>query len=134
MRNFLCPKCDGHLRIGDFLVFKIMNSDKKKALIFLSPQIGNYSSIKHPEYKVDKGELLEFYCPLCNNSLKSDVHQDLVQITMMDGNRNFFDVYFSRINGEHCAYETKDELIRIEGEDAGKYTFFKIGQKYKKYF
>jgi len=134
MNDFLCPKCGDHLRVGENLILKIKNVKKQNALLLLSPQVGNYSSIKHPDFVIRQGELLEFYCPLCNTSLKSDIHENLVHVIMKDENRNISDVYFSRISGEHSTYETKGELIHIEGEDAGRYTYFKIGHRYKKYF
>ncbi|MDQ1296058.1 MAG: hypothetical protein QG611_36 [Bacteroidota bacterium] len=134
MNDFLCPKCGDHLRVGENLVLKIKNAGKKNALLLLSPQVGNYSSIKHPEFEIRKGELLEFYCPLCGTSLKSDIHENLVHVIMKDESGNNFDVYFSRIAGEHSTYETKGDLIHIAGEDAGRYTYFKIGDRYKKYF
>lgn len=134
MNDFLCPKCKGHLRVGDHLIFKVKNDEKKDALLLLSPQIGNYTSIKHPSYKVKDGEFLEFFCPLCNASLKSDIHKNLALVLMKDEEEKSFAVYFSQVAGEHSTYETDGDSVHMEGEDAGRYTYFKIGEKFKKYF
>jgi len=70
MNDFLCPKCKGHQRVGDHIIFK----------------------------------------------------------------EKSFVVYFSQVAGEHSTYETDGDSVHMEGEDAGRYTYFKIGEKFKKYF
>lgn len=134
MNDFLCPKCKGHLRVGDQIIFKVKNGIKQNALLLLSPKIGNYSSVKHPSFEFNQGEILEFYCPLCNGSLKSDIHQNLALVLMKDESGKSFVVYFSQVAGEHSTYEIDGDSIHITGENAGIYTYFKIGDKFKKYF
>jgi uncharacterized protein YbaR (Trm112 family) len=133
MNDFLCPKCKGHLRVGDHIIFKVKNDLKQSALLLLSPQLGNYSSVKHPTFEFKQGEILEFCCPLCNGSLKSDIHQNLALILMKDETGKSFVVYFSQVAGEHSTYETDGEAVRAAGENAGLYTYFKVGDKFKKY-
>jgi uncharacterized protein YbaR (Trm112 family) len=134
MNDFLCPKCKGHLRVGDHIIFKVKNGIKQSALLLLSPQLGNYSSVKHPSFEFNQGEILEFYCPLCNGSLKSDIHQNLALILMKDETDKSLVVYFSQVAGEHSTYEIDGEAVRVAGENAGLYTYFKVGDKFKKYF
>lgn len=134
MNDFLCPKCKGHLRVAENIIFKVKNDKEEHALLLLHPQIGNYSSVKHPSFKFGEGEQLEFYCPLCNKSLKSDIHENLALVLMRDEKGKGFAVYFSQVAGEHSTYETDGNSVHIEGEDAGRYTYFKIGEKFKKYF
>jgi transcription initiation factor IIE alpha subunit len=134
MNDFLCPKCKDHLRVGDHLIFKVKNIAKQSALILLSPQIGNYSSVKHPSFEFKQGESLEFFCPLCSASLKSDIHKNLALVLMTDETEKKYAVYFSQIAGEHSTYETDGDSVHAEGEDAGRYTYFKVGEKFKKYF
>ena len=80
----LCPKCREYLRVGDHIIFKVKNSKKQSALLLLSPQIGNYTSHKHPTFEIQTGEILEFYCPLCNTSLISDIHKNLAHVILLD--------------------------------------------------
>jgi predicted RNA-binding Zn-ribbon protein involved in translation (DUF1610 family) len=133
MNDFLCPKCNGQLRIGEYLIFRVSNQKKQNGLILLSPQIGNYTSVKHPSFEVQKEEILEFSCPVCNSCLVSDIHKNLAHVLMHDDAGQLHEVYFSQVTGEHSTFETAGESIRITGEDAGKYTYFKIGEKFKKY-
>ncbi len=134
MQNFLCPRCMGHIRVGDHIIFKVKNSKKQSALLLLSPQIGNYSSVKHPSFDVETGETLEFCCPICNASLVSDIHKNLAHVILNDDSGKSNDVYFSRIVGEFSTFETHGDSVHIEGADAGRYTYFKIGDKFRKYF
>jgi hypothetical protein len=133
MNDFLCPKCKEHLRVGEHIIFKVKNSKKQSALLLLHPQIGNYSSIKHPSFEFNKGDILGFFCPLCSSALKSDIHQNLAMVTMVDETGKYIDVYFSQVVGEHSTYEAMGDSVHAAGEDAGKYTYFRLGDKFKKY-
>jgi hypothetical protein len=133
MNDFLCPKCLEHIRVGDNIIFKVRNSRKQSALLLLSPQIGNYASVKHPTFEIQSGEYLEFYCPLCNASMMSDIHKNLARVILHDETGKTSDVYFSQIVGEHSTYQTDGDSVRVSGADAGKYTYFKVGEKFKKY-
>ena len=134
MNDFLCPKCRGQLRVAEHIIFRVRNAKKQTTMILLNPQIGNYSSSKHPTFSCSEGEKLEFSCPLCHFSFESDINEDLAMVIMQDEQEEVFEVYFSRICGEHSTYAKSGEKLYAEGEHAGKYTYFKIGNKFKKYF
>lgn len=134
MHDFLCPKCKEHIRVGENIIFKVKNSKKQSSLLLLSPQIGNYTSHKHRTFEIQTGESLEFYCPICNASLVSDIHKNLAHLILLDEKGNSNNVYFSRIVGEHSTFTTDGESVHVAGEDAGRYTYFRIGDKFRKYF
>jgi hypothetical protein len=134
MNDFLCPKCREHLRVGENIIFKVKNSKKQSALLLLNPQIGNYTSHKHHSFEIKTGEILEYYCPLCSASLTSDIHKNLAHVILLEEAGKSHDIYFSQIVGEHSTFETDGESVHIAGEDAGRYTYFKIGDKFIKYF
>ena len=133
MNDFICPQCRGHMRIGDNIVFRVKNKQRRTALLLLSAKIGNYSSTKHPSFVIKDGEEIDFSCPLCAADLKSDIHLNLVKVLMTDDKGDEYEVYFSKIKGEHSTFYTKGDELGTAGDDAGKYTFFKVGQKFKKY-
>ena len=76
----------------------------------------------------------DFFCPLCNANLISDVHVNLARVLLKDEHGNIYEVFFSKISGEHSTYATEGDKIHMAGEHAGKYTYFKIGDKFKRYF
>lgn len=133
MNDFQCPRCNNHIRVGDHIIFRVRNSARQTGLLLLSPQIGNYTSVRHASFGFKQGEFLEFFCPLCNSSLRSDIHENLAHVTMIDESGLKSDVYFSQIVGEHSTYKTDGDSLQVSGEDAGRYTYFKIGDKFKRY-
>lgn len=133
MNNFLCPKCLAHIRVGNHLILKVRNQKKKTGLMLLHPQIGNYVSVKHPSFEIEEGEALEFFCPACNSSLESDIHGNLVHVILQEEDGHDHDVYFSRISGEKSTFETSGDALRVAGDDAGRYTYFKLGDKFKRF-
>ena len=134
MYDFLCKKCGGDLRVGEHIILKVRNEKKKSGLLLLSPQIGNYTSVKHPSFEINPDEYLEFFCPLCNSPLISEIHPNLAHVVLRDESGKLTDVYFSQVAGEHSTFETDGDSLHVAGEDAGRYTYFKIGDKFKKYF
>lgn len=134
MQDFLCPKCLGYLRIGEHLVFKVRNHRKQSGLMLLSSRIGNFTSAKNSSFEIQEGETLEFICPLCNTSLISDIHENLAHLILMEDDGKINDVYFSQIVGEQSTFTTSGESVHMVGEDAGRYTYFKIGDRFRRYF
>ncbi len=131
--HFLCPHCKGHLKVGDYIVFTTKNKAKKKGLLLLHPELGNYTSIKHPEYITIVGEQISFYCPLCHHSLESDFDENLVYVHMIDETNQSFDIYFSRVSGEKSTFRVTGDTVEASGEHADKYTWFKMPEKFRQY-
>jgi len=119
--DFKCPHCLNLLTVGENVVFSTRNSWGKQGLIILHPELGNYSVIRHPEFEVLLGELLEFYCPFCNKQLLSERNFKLAKILMNDENGQEYEVHFSRVAGQHSTYKIIGENVEIFGEDASEY-------------
>jgi transcription elongation factor Elf1 len=131
-KDFNCPHCGGYLNVADHIVFMVQKENNKEAgLILLSPKIGNYASNKHSQFTLVQGEIVEFFCPICNKSLASDIDENLVQVKMKEGGGKEYDIYFSRIAGEQSTYQVSDDEFFESGKDAGRYTYFKLSNKYK---
>ncbi len=131
--HFLCPYCRGHLKVGDYIVLTVRNSKREKGLILLHPEIGNYTSIKHPWFEYGEGEHVNFYCPLCQHLLHSDFNENLVFVNMIDANKKEFDIYFSRIAGEQSTFQVTGDTVMETGVHAARYTYFKMSQKFKRF-
>jgi hypothetical protein len=132
--SFICPFCRGHLQVEDHVIFRVRNQEKKYGLLLLSAQIGNYNSVKNPDFTYQKGEALEFYCPLCSHSLSTTLGENLIFVVMLDHQRVEHNIYFSRISGEKRTYQVTNEKVIAAGEDADRYTHFKIPDNYRPYF
>ena len=128
--DFKCPHCLNLLTVGDNVVFSARNSWGKHGLIILRPELGNYLVIKHPEFHVMEGEILEFYCPFCNKQLLSARNPNLASILMNDEKGIEYEIHFSRIVGQHATYKLIGETVDIFGQDASEYSDdFKGGSK-----
>jgi hypothetical protein len=132
-KYYLCPHCRGHLKVGNHIIFATANKNEEKGLLLLNPQIGNYTSIKHPSYQYNDGDKIDFYCPLCQKGLSSSFDDNLVHVIMTDKDKKEYDIYFSRIAGEKSTYKVSGDTVMAAGEHSSRYTYFKMSDKYKKY-
>lgn len=134
MQNyFICPHCRGHLKVGDYIIFRVKNPKKEYGILLLHPEIGNYTSIKHPKFEYKDGDAVDFYCPLCSHSLSTDFDENLIYVIMLDNQNKEFDIYFSRIAGEKSTYQVSGDTVMASGEHSGKYTYFRMSDRFKKF-
>lgn len=131
-KQYKCPKCNGHLKVGDYIILMVKNQQKDKGLLLLHPEVGNYTSIKHPTYTIEKSEELELCCPLCHAGLVSDFDDRLSHLILEEENKSF-DIYFSRIAGERSTYMVDGDTVTACGEHSDRYTYFKMSDKFKQY-
>ena len=127
--DFLCPKCENILNVGQNVVFSTRNRRKKEGLVLLHPEVGNYTLVIHPSFVIEEGEMLDFLCPFCGELLQSDKHENLVKILIRDENGNTGEVHFSRIAGQHSTYKIIGQNMEIFGENAADYYDF-LSQNY----
>lgn len=131
--QYVCPQCRGHLRVGEYIVFKIRNKRREKGLLLLHPEVGNYTSIKHPKFRFEEGERVDFFCPICMQSLDANLDENLVHVVMVDEQLKEHEIYFSRIAGEQSTYKVSDQGITACGEHSHRYTIFKMPDKLIQY-
>ncbi|MGW8315955.1 MAG: hypothetical protein ACWGNV_10170 [Bacteroidales bacterium] len=131
--HYLCPHCRGQLKVGDYIIFRIKNAQREKGLLLLHPEIGNYSSIKHPQIQLMEGDRIDFFCPICFQSLDTSIDENLVHVLMIDQDHKEHKIYFSRIAGEKSTYQVSDEGVHATGEHSYRYTHFKMSDRFIKY-
>ena len=120
--DYLCPKCKGHLNVGNYLVLATQTQRKHKGLILLSHKIGEYKYKHHPKYLLAKGEMVDFRCPLCQTDLTSTKNKDHAMIYMVSEDDNFeYELYFSKIAGKQSTYLVAHDNVEAFGEDAMDY-------------
>ncbi len=131
-KHYTCPDCNGHLKVGEYIILMVKNQAKQKGLILLHPEIGNYTSLKHPSFQFEQNELLEIHCPLCHKNLASDFDANLSHLVLSEDEKKY-DIYFSRIAGEQSTYLVDGVKVTSTGVHADRYTYFKMSDKFKKY-
>lgn len=122
--NYLCPHCRAQLKIDNELILTIKShKTKHKGLLILNPQVGDYSLRYHETIQFEKGEEFDMYCPICFKELRAnEVNSKLLYLIMQNKDGKEFEIYFSRIFGEHSTFVLdKNNIIEKKGEDASTY-------------
>jgi hypothetical protein len=133
--EYLCKVCRGHLKVKTSIVLaasKINSSEK--GLVFLNPEIGNYTTTTHPSFSINEGAEYIYTCPICHSQLNSAKYNHLVRIIMIDEDKKEYDIYFSGIAGQKCTYKIRGKKMEIKGPDAKLYTkYFEVPEEDRKY-
>ena len=117
--DYICPKCKGHLNIGDYLVFATKTQKKHRGLLMMSPVVGEYKYIHHEKFQLEKGEMVDFECPICQADLTSAKNQDHAMILMVgEEDSAEYELFFSKIAGNQSTYLMAHVGIESFGNDA----------------
>ena len=120
--DYICPNCKGHLNVGDYLVFATRTHRKHKGLIMLSPKVGEYTYLHHEKFQLEKGEMVDFECPICQADLTSTKNKDHAMIYMIgDEDNTEYELYFSKVAGKQSTYVVAQDNVEAFGEDAMDY-------------
>lgn len=133
--EYLCKACKGVLNVESSIVLSASKvNSSKRGLIFLNPELGNYTVITHPTFTMEEGEEYIIKCPICYTHLNSLRYDHLVRILMVDDSGKQSDIYFSDIVGEKCTYRISGTTVEKIGPDAVKYTsYFDVPEEDRKY-
>ena len=119
-KDYICPKCEGHLRVGNFVVFTIKKDNGQTGLIFLSPILGDYSIVKHTSLNLLKGEKVQVFCPVCHTNILCDDEKKLAKVFVLGEEEEKTAVYFSVIFENQSTYALKDNKVESYGDNANK--------------
>jgi hypothetical protein len=133
--EYLCKACRGHLSVNNYLVLAATKiNSSKRGLIFLNPELGNYTKMTHPTFEIEEGVEYMYTCPICHSQLNSVKYSHLVRVIMIDEKGKEYDIYFSGIAGEKCTYQLTDRGVVKKGPDAKKYVkYFDVPEEDRKY-
>jgi hypothetical protein len=133
--EYLCKVCRGHLKVKTSIVLaatKINSSER--GLVFLNPEIGDYTTTTHASFKIKEGEEYIYTCPICHSQLNSAKYNHLVRIIMIDEDGKEYNIYFSGIAGEKCTYKLRGTKMEVKGPDARLYNkYFEVPEEDRKY-
>ncbi len=134
--DYLCKVCRGHLLVKNSIVLATAKKNhSQRGLVFLNPELGNYTTTTHPSFKIKEGEQYIYTCPICHSQLNSAKYKHLVRIIMIDESGREFDIYFSGIAGEKCTFKIRgNKLEERKGPDVQIYNkYFDIPEEDRKY-
>ena len=123
-KNFLCPRCKGYLNVGQNIILAADTKHGDAGLILFSSEVGNYSTETNPDFIIKDGEKYNFFCPICQKKLATDIHDNLSHIIMIDEENREFEILFSKIAGEKSTYKIIGESVEIFGDHHSNYVDF----------
>ncbi len=120
--KYLCPKCRAVLN-PNVRVVLVARFRERKGIVLLSPKLGNYKFHCDKGFYegVRKGDMLEFLCPVCTESLTSPKLAHFTELLLANGERPGAQpllLRFSRVSDEHATFLYDGETVKEFGEDA----------------
>jgi hypothetical protein len=117
--DFFCPSCSAVLNLNNNIVLSIQRSNGESGIIFLDTVLGNYTKVLHSSLKIDEGEIVKIFCPVCHKDLLCLPDKNLARLVIKDEDGENLTVLFSVKYGEESTYVLDDEIIK---ETYGKHT------------
>ncbi len=121
--KYLCPECNGILNIDEDIILIAKKKNGEKGFLLLHTKLGNYDHKMDSTLKIEQGEQVDFFCPLCQ--IKLEYHKkktNLSKLIRIDENDKESQVIFSNIYGEKATYHVEDKKVLSFGQQAQKYT------------
>ena len=130
--EYSCPKCQAMLNPGCAIILTAYHDDKR-FLIGMHPQPGKYEIFLPPKELCEDGEKWEFYCPLCQDTLRTKEDANFCELGLMvDGET--LRILFSRVAGEHATFILHEDLVKERhGKDADLYDPFQELKNYARF-
>ena len=111
--TYLCPHCRGAINAGNNIILSAKTSTNKVGLILLHEEIGNYSSVLSSSLTIEKGEIVDLFCPVCHESLNIPKQDSLAKYIRIDDGIKESYIIISRTYGENITFKV-DENKQIE--------------------
>ena len=135
--QYLCKVCRGNLNVESSIILAAarLSNRAQRGLILLNSELGNYTTITHPTFKIKQGEEYIYTCPICSAQLNSMKYLHMVRIIMIDEKGKEFNIYFSGIAGEKCTYKIRGNKVEErKGPDSAIYNkYFEVPEEDRKY-
>ncbi len=127
--SYSCPHCELPLNPEGRVVLRAEHGERR-FLAGLHPQPGNYSVELPPGEEMVRGTCWEFFCPVCDHSLVSELSDDLCELDLHSAGEAHR-VYFSRIAGEEATFVVSAEgMLKDYGIHTDRYLEHLIHVKY----
>lgn len=120
MKNtYACPHCDTVLN-PSVKILLVVQYKKKKGMILLSPQPGNFHFICDDEFRksMKSGATVTFSCPVCASDLTSSHDKKFVELALITPGRQTRRVEFSREFGKQATLIIDGDEVAAFGRDA----------------
>jgi predicted RNA-binding Zn-ribbon protein involved in translation (DUF1610 family) len=122
--TYKCPHCAAAINAKKNIILTARLADDKenKGLALLHEEMGNYTVAMSATLNVKSGDIVEFFCPVCNESLNSSKSDDMANFIRLDETGEETAIYISRTYGERCTFQVDDKKhVRSYGDSVKKF-------------
>lgn len=119
--TYFCPHCGAGLNPHETIIL-VGEHQSVRTLAGFHPQPGNYHAYFPPGVEVHPGSRWDFFCPVCQASLVTEVSNGLCALDGLHVGKKHR-VYFSRVAGEHATFVVSAEgILETHGQHAPKHS------------
>ena len=127
--TYLCPRCGATLNPQRSIVLRA-EGEGRRFLVAFHPQPGNYEVDVPDGEDMPAGTLWDFSCPVCDQSLISELSDQLCVLEMRQHDERHR-VYFSRVAGEEATFVVSAEgMLEDHGIHTDRYLEHLVHKKY----
>ena len=108
---YKCPACGASINAKKNIILAARSATDKdnKGLALLHEEIGNYTVAMSSTLTMNTGDLVDFFCPVCNECLNTDKEQDMARFIRVDETGEESTIFISRQFGERCTFQVDDK-------------------------
>ncbi len=120
MKNtFVCPHCQGVLN-PNVKILLVAAAKRRKGMILLSPQPGNYKYICDSSLQdaFQEGKTITFSCPMCATDLTAEGNPKFAHLELHVTGHKPRQIEFSRVFGAHATFIVDGNDVTSFGDDA----------------
>jgi len=119
---YLCPYCRGAINVGSNIILSAKTCTKQVGLLQLHEEIGNYTSDLSSTLTVEKGDVVDLFCPVCHESLNQSKKDAFAKFIMIDDNCNECSIIISRKFGEKVTFRVdENQHVKTYGEKISRF-------------
>lgn len=120
--TYLCSHCRGAINAGNNIILSAKTHSNQTGLILLHEEIGNYTSESSSTLTIEKGEVVDLFCPVCHESLNIPNKDALAKYIRLDDNCNECFIIISRKYGEKITFKVSENRhIETFGEKLSRF-------------
>ncbi|NOX45619.1 MAG: hypothetical protein GXO89_01405 [Chlorobi bacterium] len=120
--TYLCPHCRAAINDVNHIILSVETEKDRKGLVFMAREIGDYSVTHSSTLEIEKGEVADFYCPVCHESLNTPQGENLASFIRVEKNLMNSRIVFSRRYGERITFKIDDDKkVESFGESISRF-------------
>lgn len=119
--TYLCPYCRGAINLLDHIILSAKCPNHKIGLVLLHEEIGNYSIQMSASISIELGNIFDFFCPICHETLNTEKGEHFAHFIRIDNSGMESKIIISRKYGDQYTLKITGSTFESYGESARKF-------------